>query len=247
MIRPDASDRRGPLPSVVLCQNHDYHNRFIVKTIKQLCGEMRCRPGDIAVLARKTDRVTDVRFVLGRAGVPVVHFRDSAFDIFENNTKVITINSAKGLEFPIVFLIDLHEGELPRKITADDEDELAAALIDGMTDAGAPWGLTSTAVSYSPGAWSLLHTVSQTSRLSPDGMARLPSSSGSASLIFAPSKSVTHIACRRTTGIVGSFKDTVTSRSRSDRLVTTKLHDSYSFCPMARKSPWHSVASAGGD
>jgi superfamily I DNA/RNA helicase len=128
MIFPDASDRYGPRPSVVFCQSANYHDRFIVETIKQLCREMQCRPGDIAVLARKKDRVGDMKFILDRAGLPTVHFRDRSFDIFENNTKVITINSAKGLEFPIVFLIDLHEGELPRKLFVDDEDELMAEL-----------------------------------------------------------------------------------------------------------------------
>jgi superfamily I DNA/RNA helicase len=128
VISPDASDKRGLYPRVVFCQNADYHNRFVVETIKQLCREMRCRPGDIAVLARKRDRVKDMKAILDRAGLPTAHFRDRSFDIFENNCKVITINSAKGLEFPIVFLVDLQEGELPRKLYVDDEDELIAEL-----------------------------------------------------------------------------------------------------------------------
>ncbi|MBC8253184.1 MAG: ATP-binding domain-containing protein [Ardenticatenia bacterium] len=58
----------------------------------------------------------------------MVHFRDDKFDIFENDIKVVTINSAKGLEFPVVFLAGLHEGELPRRLNQEDPEELQAGL-----------------------------------------------------------------------------------------------------------------------
>ncbi len=127
-IMPDAADKRGPRPVVALCADSDHHDKFIVETITDLCNRMRFRPGDIAVLARRNDQVDHLRFVLKRAGIPVVHFREDAFDIFENTVKVVTINSAKGLEFPVVFLARLDEGELPRTIRADDEEELKAEL-----------------------------------------------------------------------------------------------------------------------
>lgn len=128
-ITPDVTDRRGPRPLVVLCKDNDYHDRYIVKTVEQLCNQMQFRPGDIAVLARKRERVQHLRAVLCRAGLPVVHFREDDFDIFENRVKAVTINSAKGLEFPVVFLADLDEGELPRNLQhVDDEDELEAEL-----------------------------------------------------------------------------------------------------------------------
>jgi superfamily I DNA/RNA helicase len=111
-----------------LSQNDDYHDRFIVETVKQMCSSMQYRPGDIAVMARRNERVNHLRTILTRAGLPVVHFRDDKFDIFENNIKVVTINSAKGLEFPVVFLAGLDEGELPRHLHIEDEDELAAEL-----------------------------------------------------------------------------------------------------------------------
>ena len=125
-ITPDASNRYGPRPSVIHCQNNACHDRFVVETIKQLCSYMQYRPGDIAVLARKNDLVNHLRVILTRTGLPVVHFRADDFDIFENNIKVVTLNSAKGLEFPVVFLAGLNEGELPRHLYADDEEELTA-------------------------------------------------------------------------------------------------------------------------
>jgi superfamily I DNA/RNA helicase len=39
-----------------------------------------------------------------------------------------SFNSAKGLEFPVVFLAGLNEGELPRYLHVDDEEELVAEL-----------------------------------------------------------------------------------------------------------------------
>jgi hypothetical protein len=127
-ITPDVTDRPGPRPVVVSCQNDDYQDRYIVKTIEQLCSRMEFRPGDIAVLARKNERLNRLRGMLARAGLPIVHFRENEFDIFENKVKVITINSAKGLEFPVVLLAYLDEGELPRFLRVDDEDELEAEL-----------------------------------------------------------------------------------------------------------------------
>jgi hypothetical protein len=127
-ITPDVTDRRGPRPLVVFCQDSDFHDRFIVKTVEQLCSQMTFRLGDIAVLARKRKKVDHLRGLLSRAGMPVVHFREEGFDIFENKVKAVTINSAKGLEFPVVFLADLDEGDLPRYLRVDDDDELQSEL-----------------------------------------------------------------------------------------------------------------------
>jgi ATP-dependent exoDNAse (exonuclease V) beta subunit len=96
--------------------------------VEQLCSQMSFRLSDIAVLARKKDKVNHLRGLLSRAGMPVVHFRDEGFDIFENSVKAVTISSAKGLEFPVVFLADLDEGDLPRYLPVDDEDELQSEL-----------------------------------------------------------------------------------------------------------------------
>ena len=128
VISPDVTDRRGPRPKVVYCQDSDFHDRFVVEEIKELCNRMAFRPGDIAVLARTNDGVKHMKEILKRADLPAVHFRDDKFDIFENHIKVVTINSAKGLEFPVVFLTGLHEGELPRRLSQGNPEELQAGL-----------------------------------------------------------------------------------------------------------------------
>jgi len=47
------------------------------------------------------------------AGLRTVHHKDSDFDLLEERIKILTIHSAKGLEFPVVFLLGLTEEELP--------------------------------------------------------------------------------------------------------------------------------------
>jgi DNA helicase-2/ATP-dependent DNA helicase PcrA len=42
-----------------------------------------------------------------------VQHKDKDFDLLEERIKVLTIHSAKGLEFPVVFLLGLTMGVLP--------------------------------------------------------------------------------------------------------------------------------------
>ena len=50
------------------------------------------------------------------------------FDILEEQIKVFTIHSAKGLEFPVIFLMGLVEGNLPYAIHQFGQDEEEAQL-----------------------------------------------------------------------------------------------------------------------
>lgn len=127
-IPPEATDRRGPRPIIVRCAGESDQIDYLVETITELCGSMHCRPGDIGVLARNKEVVNMLSFRLQNASIPTVNFRNNDFDVFENQVKVITINSAKGLEFPIVFIADLVEGALPRNVHAADKDEEEAEL-----------------------------------------------------------------------------------------------------------------------
>jgi DNA helicase-2/ATP-dependent DNA helicase PcrA len=63
-----------------------------------------------------------LRKLLSKENIPWSHFRDSKFEILENQVKLVTMHSAKGLEFPIVFMIDLREGAIPF-ITSSETEE----------------------------------------------------------------------------------------------------------------------------
>jgi len=128
LVPPDVTDQHGPKPVIIHCADANQQSRFIIDMITDLCRTNQFRPGDIAVLARNKDTVNDLHFRLQNAHIPSCHFRSNAFDIFENEVKVITMNSAKGLEFPVVMIADLVEGVLPRALHAENEDEESADL-----------------------------------------------------------------------------------------------------------------------
>lgn len=116
-VSPDKATKLGPKPRWIITLGRSNQD---LKKLKELIYRIHdsgsYRYGDIAVLARRNEDVTKISNYLSHANLLVCHFRDDRFDILENDIKVITINSAKGLEFPIVFLMKVDEGRIPRKL-----------------------------------------------------------------------------------------------------------------------------------
>jgi superfamily I DNA/RNA helicase/mRNA-degrading endonuclease RelE of RelBE toxin-antitoxin system len=122
-IPPASTHRLGPKPVLAQYDENNEAMLFVVRTIIKLCQSERYRPGDIAILARNDDlSLSALRKLLSKENIPWVHFRDEQFDILENQVKLLTMHSAKGLEFPVVFLIDLREGTIPYISSRETED-----------------------------------------------------------------------------------------------------------------------------
>jgi superfamily I DNA/RNA helicase len=124
-IEPSRSDRPGFKPRLYYISSES--NQDLKKMKDLILGyaeSNRYRLGDIAVLCRTNDRVEAVKSYVQQAGIPVCHFREDHFDVFENDIKAITFHSAKGLEFPVVILMNFEEGVIPRDIShiANEED-----------------------------------------------------------------------------------------------------------------------------
>lgn len=125
-IEPEKATREGRPPIIYMTPNKsDQQKKAIKEIIINLHKNNEYRLGDISVLTLKNDDVDGITFYLNNLGIPVCRFRDNEFDIFENNIKVITFHSAKGLEFPVVILANVDEGNFPLNHIAkiDDEDE----------------------------------------------------------------------------------------------------------------------------
>ena len=120
-IPPTSAHRAGPLPVLFGHSRESEAMQFIVQKIIRLCRDGNYRPSDIAILARQQRSLKNIEKELTKEHIPCAFFRND-FDVFENQVKLITMHSAKGLEFPAVFMIDLDDSIIPR-IQAYSETE----------------------------------------------------------------------------------------------------------------------------
>jgi len=122
-IPPTSTHRLGPKPIVVQYGESAEAMQYVSQNVIRLCQSGKYRPGDIAVLARNDDlSFAALRKLLSKESIPWSHFRDDKFEILENQVKLVTMHSAKGLEFPVVFMIDLREGVIPYVASPETEE-----------------------------------------------------------------------------------------------------------------------------
>lgn len=60
----------------------------------------------------KSEMMTSLIQMLPNNEIPCKHYRDEDF-MFDDAVSLITMHSAKGLEYPVVFIVDFEEGALP--------------------------------------------------------------------------------------------------------------------------------------
>ena len=127
-VDPQFTQRQGPWPIVIRCDLTDREMRAVGEKILDLAGDNRFRLADFAVLCPTVLLCEAVSRHLIQMEIPTVTKGDEEFDILEERVKVLTIHSAKGLEFPVVFVLGLHEGKLPQPQRAMDDEEADLAL-----------------------------------------------------------------------------------------------------------------------
>lgn len=112
-IPPTSTHRQGPKPIVASYENGEEANAFMIEQVIKLCQNNNYRPGDIAILARSSYLYSYLSKSFKQASLKLTQFRDDNFHILENDVKYITMQSAKGLEFPVVFMIGLDNRYVP--------------------------------------------------------------------------------------------------------------------------------------
>jgi superfamily I DNA/RNA helicase len=154
----DTTPRHGPPPAIHLATDSRGEVDAIGKEIVRLRREKGLAFGSIAVLAYRQYRLIDMQKTLERSyRIPTVMYNDKSFSLGADRVKLVTLHSAKGLEFPIVFIADLNEGVIPfvpkdadEDAKADAQDQGRKLLFVGMTR-----------------AMQELHLVGQRGRMSP--------------------------------------------------------------------------------
>jgi superfamily I DNA/RNA helicase len=120
----------GPKPFVLQAAGHDHEIPAICDHILDLAGGGEFRIADFAVLCRFNDQCSRVKEYLTAHHVPaLIRDKNSPFDILEQKVKVLTIHAAKGLEFPAIFVLGWHEGQLPY-LVHDADAERAGTEVD---------------------------------------------------------------------------------------------------------------------
>lgn len=128
-VSPEAPQRNGPTP--ILWQGApNQEARWVVNKILDFVQDQLFRLSDFAILCPSTDLCKTVIKELSWAELPYLFHKDAEIDILEERVKVMTIHSAKGMEFPVVFLFGINEGTLPqhRLSSITDSEELSEQL-----------------------------------------------------------------------------------------------------------------------
>ncbi|HYK84967.1 MAG TPA: UvrD-helicase domain-containing protein [Ktedonobacteraceae bacterium] len=112
-VDPEWTQRQGSSPIVMKATSRFHQIEIVRDHILDLVSDQTFRLSDFAVLCLTNELCRQCKGVFEQAGLRTVHHEDSDFDLLEERIKVLTIHSAKGLEFPVVFLLGLINGEFP--------------------------------------------------------------------------------------------------------------------------------------
>jgi superfamily I DNA/RNA helicase len=115
----------GMPPTIIECQTTNLEWNAVIEQALQFAQDQAFRFSDMAILCPSDALCREGRDRLDVAALPVKHFRDGRFDLFDNAIKILTLDSVKGLEFPIVFIVGLHENTLPRRNWSSSDREQA--------------------------------------------------------------------------------------------------------------------------
>ena len=117
---PDYSSREGEKPLLIKHATEQEEFRWIAEDIKQHIKSKLVSPGEIIILAPSVRIRQAIQQNLQDIGLAASSLRDD-IAVDSGNVKISTIESAKGLEFPFVYIAGLVEGVLP-PFWEDDED-----------------------------------------------------------------------------------------------------------------------------
>ena len=132
----------GPLPVMRAVQGREEETQLLLRFLRGAPRELRFSGGSCALLCPSNDSGRTLAASLRAGGIEATFMEGRNFDLAWRGVKVITLNSAKGLEFPIVALAGFagsHYDNLAHDLVDEKlEEELARlrrTIFVGMTRA----------------------------------------------------------------------------------------------------------------
>jgi superfamily I DNA/RNA helicase len=132
----------GPLPVVRSVHNGVEEIRLLVRFLREAARELRQGIGSCAVLCPTKEAGKTIAADLTKGGIEATFMEGRDLDLSQKGVKVLTLNSAKGLEFPIVVLAGFsgsrYDHIYPSVLDEEQEEDLARSrrvIFVGMTRA----------------------------------------------------------------------------------------------------------------
>lgn len=123
----ESSACQGKSPVIVLTDSVDQESKLIHSFLLDAAKRQRLPLHGGAVLCPSSTIGKAIAKRLRTLGVDVQYVSGNDIDLNATHIKVLTLHSAKGLEFPFVVVVGLREGTLPHISTDLPEDEIMAA------------------------------------------------------------------------------------------------------------------------
>lgn len=115
----ERAQRAGLPPVIVTCRDFAAQTQWVGECILELCDGQELRYADCAILCRTNKHLKLAAAALAERSLP--HVEDPRqLDLLANTVKILTFQSAKGLEFPVVFVVGVDFGTVPNYAVLKD-------------------------------------------------------------------------------------------------------------------------------
>lgn len=120
-VKPALIDRHGHPPIYRFFLTPQQQIQFLAEEIELLKNDYAL--AEMCIVARGNRNIESAATDLEKVGIPceILQNKDPNFE--SDKVKLVTMHSIKGLEFKVIFLIDLNKGLIPQDLYADAEDQ----------------------------------------------------------------------------------------------------------------------------
>ncbi|MDQ0428835.1 SOS regulatory protein LexA [Planomicrobium stackebrandtii] len=120
-VKPALIDRHGHPPIYRFFLTPQQQVQFLAEEIGLLQNDYAL--SEMCIVARGKRNIESAASDLEQAGIACEILQSTDPDFESDKVKLVTMHSIKGLEFKVIFLIDLNSGLIPQDLYADAEDQ----------------------------------------------------------------------------------------------------------------------------
>lgn len=114
--------KAGPKPLVLRLRRGATHAPVLAEYVRKLCHDLRLPFSAVAMLTPNQHSAKALANELSQLGLKASFSQGESIELDAKTIKCLTLYSAKGLEFPIVFVLDVSQGVLPNLATVPREE-----------------------------------------------------------------------------------------------------------------------------